>query len=195
MSIQHTLEYWSTDRWVDRGVSSLFFVFSDYWINAAKNGLTLLLLHNTPQKKQSIRCQQGSQTWIVGFKPTQLSQFDVEPCSVFQQIDIICRGVVSPLSFSPFPRWAIVYIPLLDWVCLNNLLLKQLPSSLRHIVHAIDFSQSRTVLWKKKKKKTRQESGMVRGVLRQRKGSRYGRNSLPEGQGSNYRGSCWDTES
>lgn len=76
-------------------------------------------------------------------------------------INVIYKDTV----FSSFTRLdgysplcpAAVCISLLDWVCLNNLLLKQSLVSLWQIVRAMDFSQSRIVLWKKK---TRQESGV-----------------------------------
>lgn len=47
------------------------------------------------------------------------------------------------------------------------------------------FTVVNYVLWRT------HESGMCWTVLQHQKGSQYRRNSLPEGQGSNYRGSCW----
>lgn len=53
------------------------------------------------------------------------------------------------------------------------------------IVHSMDFSLLNDGLW------ITDKSGMFCRALQHQKGSQYRRNSLPEGQGSNYRGSCW----
>lgn len=45
--------------------------------------MALLLPHSLHRNSQCERSQ-GSQTQDEGFKPTQLSQLDQEPCSVFQ---------------------------------------------------------------------------------------------------------------
>lgn len=70
-------------------------------------------------------------------------------------------------------------------VCLNHH--KTVPISFRADCSFYRFFSTRgmMVLWKTHK------SGMVCRVPQQPKDSQYGRNSLPEGQGSNYRGSCW----
>lgn len=75
-------------------------------------------------------------------------------------INVICKDTVFSSftrldGYSPL-RPATVCISLLDWVCLNILLLKQ---SLVSLWHYGFFTKSNRSL-KKKKKKTRQESGV-----------------------------------
>lgn len=155
--------------------------------------------HTTLHRNSQCLHRQGIQTQDVGFIPTKLPQLNQEPCSVFQHINVICKDTVFSSftqldGYPPAPPPRCRLYPF-SWLSLHKQPASETASgfSLADSLRYGFFKELNRSL--KKEKDQTGVRGLVCRVIRQRKGSQYRRNSLPEGQGSNYRGSCWDTES